>query len=92
MRFGISTPCQNLSFTSAIPTQWRWEYFFISILQTNQTLANGPHPYPQDSRPFGLYAEDLFSAGQWLGLGEGTLVHLFVMGLDEPINWEEHGI
>ncbi|KTG31284.1 hypothetical protein cypCar_00047070 [Cyprinus carpio] len=56
-----------------------------------QTPANGPHPCPQDSRPFGLYAEDLFDAVQGLVLEESTLIHLFLAGLDEPVNWVELG-
>ncbi len=59
--------------------------------QRNQTAASGPHPCPQDNRPFGLYAEDLFYAGQGLGIGESTLIHLFLAGLDDPVNWEELG-
>ncbi len=59
--------------------------------QRNQTAASGPHPCRQDYRPFGLYAEDLFCAGQGLGIGESTLIHLFLAGLDDPVNWEELG-
>ncbi len=59
--------------------------------QRNQTAASGPHPCPQDNRPFGLYAEDLFYVGQGLGIGESTLIHLFLAGLDDPVNWEELG-
>ncbi len=59
--------------------------------QRNQTAASGPHPCPQDNRPFGLYAEDLFNAAQGLGIGESTLIHLFLAGLDDPVNWEELG-
>ncbi len=59
--------------------------------QRNQTAASGLHPCPQDNRPFGRYAEDLFYAGQGLGIGESTLIHLFLAGLDDPVNWEELG-
>ncbi len=59
--------------------------------QRNQTAASGPHPCPQDNRPFGRYAEDLFYAGQGLGIGESTLIHLFLAGLDDPVDWEELG-